>query len=68
MKVFPAFEAQSLFIAGDLGGMLRSPALKRYDFARVPAASAPLPDDVRQLLGWPKRDVYVPGAYQPAQP
>jgi hypothetical protein len=67
-KMISAFESHSRFIAADLGGVLRSPELKRYDFARPAAADAPLPDDIRQLLGWPKRDAYVPGAYQPASP
>lgn len=29
----------------------------------LPASAAPLPDEVRHLLGWQKQDTMPPGAY-----
>ena len=63
----PQFEAHSQMLALDPGAVLQSPDLKNYHPIRALPATAPLPDDIAQLLGWPKQTASVPGAYQPAR-
>ena len=63
----PQFEAHSQVLALDPGAELQSPDLKNYSPIRALPATAPLPDDIAQLLGWPKQTASVPGAYQPAR-
>ena len=63
----PQFEAHSQLLALDPGAVLQSPDLKNYHPIRALPATAPLPDDIAQLLGWPKQTASVPGAYQPAR-
>ena len=66
-QLYPAFEARSQLVAGDLTGALRSPELQHYEPIRRLPVNAPLPAEIQQLLGWPKQDTYAPGAY-PVQP
>lgn len=61
----PQFEAHSQLLDLAPGDVLQSPALKRYAPVRPLPVQSPLPADVVELLGWPKQDAYVPGAYQP---
>jgi hypothetical protein len=44
--------------------VLQSPELRNYAPARALPVKAPLPAKVAELLGWPKQEGYVPGAYQ----
>jgi parallel beta-helix repeat protein len=60
----PAFEAHSQLLTLAPGAVLQSPELRRYAPARVLPVKAPLAAPVVQLLGWPQRNGYVPGAYQ----
>lgn len=62
-KLFPAFEAHSQLINGELWSLLRSPELQRYEPIRRLPVDAPLPPDILQLLGWPRQETYAPGAY-----
>lgn len=61
----PQFEARSLLLPLAPNAVVQSPELRRYAPARpLPPGAAP-PAAVAQLLGWPQRDAYAPGAYQP---
>ena len=62
-EMFPAFDSHSVWLATDLPAVFRSPVLKRYELARSLGVSAPLPDDIVSLLGWPLRDGFAPGAF-----
>jgi hypothetical protein len=61
----PRFEAHSQLLALAPEAVLQSPGLKRYAPVRPLPVKSPLPAEVAALLGWPKQDTYVPGAYQP---
>jgi hypothetical protein len=65
-KLCPPFEAHSKVVTSLLGALFQSPDLSRYELIQdlsLPASAAPLPDEVRHLLGWPKQDAILPGAY-----
>ena len=65
-KLHQQFEAHGKAIASPLGALFQSPDLKRYELIRdlsLPNSAAPMPDEVRQLLGWRKQDTPQPGAY-----
>ena len=65
-KLCPPFEAHSKAITSPLGALFKSPDLKRYELIQdvsLPASAAPMPDEVRHLLDWPKQDTILPGAY-----
>ena len=61
---FPAFEAHGEFFAMGLRSALKSPELKRYALAKPLGQSRPATGDLPRILGLPKREVYLPGAYQ----
>ncbi len=61
--LYPEFEANGQLVVADLGGVLRSPELQYYELIRRLSVVAPLPDDIRKLLGWPQQDAYAPGAF-----
>jgi hypothetical protein len=63
----PDFEANSKVLAADLGGVRRSPELQNYEPSRPLDARSPLPEDIRELLGWPKPDGHALGAYHVAR-
>lgn len=63
----PGFEQGSVDLPGTAGEVLRSPELRNYAPSRALPAASKLPAEVVRLLGWPARDSYVPGAYQPAR-
>jgi parallel beta-helix repeat protein len=61
----PTFEAGSQSLAAEPGTVLRSLELRRLDPIRpLPVQTAP-PAEILTLLGWPARNAYAPGAYQP---
>lgn len=65
-KLCPPFEAHSKVVTSSLGALFQSPDLRRYELIQdfsLPASAAPMPDEVRQQLGWPKQDPILPGAY-----
>jgi hypothetical protein len=62
----PPFEAHSQVVTSSLGALFKSPDLSRYELIQdlsMPESAAPLPDEVRHRLGWPKQDTLLPGAY-----
>jgi len=66
----PQLEAHSQVFSGNLGSLFKSPELGRYEPIRKvegPVSTVPMPEEVRQLLGWPKQDTFAPGAY-PVRP
>lgn len=66
-KLHPAFDAHSVYLNGVAGPLLRSIELGHYEPVAVLPLAVPasaVPAEVVQLLSWPKRDVYQPGAYQ----
>lgn len=65
-KLCPPFEAHSKVITSSLGALFKNPDLKRYELIQdlsLPASAAAMPDEVRHLLGRPKQDTFLPGAY-----
>ena len=65
-RLHPQFEAHSKVVTSSLGALFKSPDLSRYELIQdisLPASATPLPDEVRQLLGWQKQEAIVPGAY-----
>lgn len=62
---FPPFEAHSQVLPLPPGAVLQSLDLKRLTPVRPLPVGSPLPAEIAGLLGWPKQDAYVPGAYQP---
>lgn len=65
----PEFEAHGRVLRSDLRSVFKSPALGQYPWIGAPPGSTttgPLPDEVRQLLGWPKQEPLMPGAYPTA--
>jgi len=65
-KLCPPFEAHSKVITSSLASLFKSPDLSRYELIQdlsLPESAAPIPDEIRRLLGWPKQDTIVPGAY-----
>jgi hypothetical protein len=69
-KLCPPFEAHSQVVTSSVGALFQSPDLNRYELIQdlsLPASAAPLPDEVRQQLGWQKQDKVRPGAY-PTRP
>ncbi len=59
-----------MVVTSSLGALFQSPDLRRYELIQdlsLPASAAPLPDEVRGLLGWQKQDTLLPGAY-PTRP
>jgi hypothetical protein len=65
-KLHPQFEAGSKVVTSSLGALFKSPDLSRYELIQdisLPESAAPMPDEVRQLLGWQKQDTILPGAY-----
>jgi hypothetical protein len=65
-KLCPPFEAHSQVITSSSGTIFQSPDLSRYGLIQdlaLPESAAPLPDEVRQLLGWQKQNTLQPGAY-----
>jgi hypothetical protein len=69
-KLCPQFEAHSQVVTSSLRDLFKSPELSRYELIQdtsLREADVPMPDEVRQLLGWQKRDTMLPGAY-PTRP
>jgi hypothetical protein len=69
-ELCPQFEAHSKVVTSSLRALFKSPDLSRYEVIQdisSPESAAPMPDEVRQLLGWQKQDTILPGAY-PARP
>jgi hypothetical protein len=69
-RLHPEFEAHSKVLTTWLGALFRSPELSRYELIQdvsLPESAAPLPDGIRQLLGWQKQEATAPGAY-PSRP
>ena len=66
-NVLPEFEKHSLYLSNYHGSVFKSVALKKLQlnaaFLRPDAPAVPA--EVVELLGWPKRAQYAPGAYQP---
>jgi parallel beta-helix repeat protein len=60
----PQFEAHSKLLELAPNAVLKSPELRRFAPAIPLTVKAPLPAQIVTLLGWPKQDGYVPGAYQ----
>jgi hypothetical protein len=69
-RLHPQFEARSKVVTSSLEALFKSPELSRYELTQdtsLPESAAPLPDEVRQLLGWQRQEVIQPGAY-PSRP
>jgi hypothetical protein len=69
-RLHPQFEAHSRVVTSWLGALFKSPELSRYELIQdlsLPESAPRLPDEVRQLLGWPKQEAILPGAY-PSRP
>jgi len=62
--LLPQFEAHSRVVDAGAGAQLQSLELKNYRPVGITADASPLPAEVAQLLGWPARSSYLPGAYQ----
>jgi parallel beta-helix repeat protein len=64
-KSYPEFEAHSLYLTNYFGSAFKSPKLGNYELIRSFAepASAPLPAEIRKLLGWTEQESRTPGAY-----
>ena len=65
-QLHPEFEAHSQYLANYPGSVFKSPELGNYEMSRAysgAAAAVPLPAEIQQLLGWPKQEARVPGAY-----
>ena len=65
-RLHPGFEAHSLYLEHHYGAVFRGPELGRYELIQPlaePAAAAPLPPEIQQLLGWSERDAFTPGAF-----
>lgn len=62
-QAVPGVEAKGKALLAYEGAVFRSPALSRYELARVPEGVEPLPvpAEVRKLLGWTEGS-HVPGA------
>ena len=69
-RLYPHFEANSRVVTSSLGALFKSPELSRYELIHdilLAESATPLPEEVRQLLGWQKQEATVPGAY-PSRP
>jgi len=69
-RLYPHFEANSRVVTSSLGALFKSPELSRYELIQdilLAESNTPLPEEVRQLLGWQKHEAIVPGAY-PSRP
>jgi len=67
-RLHPEFEAHSKVVTSSLGALFKSPELCRYELAQdisLPESGTVLPDEVRHLLGWQRREAIRPGAYPP---
>lgn len=62
---FPQFEVHSKSLEFEPRAVLQSPELKNYRPIRVLPVQTHPPADVVKILGWPARENYSPGAYQP---
>lgn len=65
-KLCPPFEAHSQTVTSSLGTLFQSPDLSRYALIQdisLLASVTPMPDEIRQLLGWQRQDPILPGAY-----
>src|ERR1700690_88158 len=62
-KLMPAFEASGHQIDKTPRSTFKGPDLGRYELLEAIPAGAPLPDDIRKLLGWTKDQATTPGAY-----
>jgi hypothetical protein len=69
-KLHPEFAVHSRAFPDYRGPLFRAPELSRFDLlAAFPGANvgSPLPDRVREVLGWKKGANPFPGAYVPAE-
>jgi hypothetical protein len=67
-KLQPAFEAKSQAFVDYRGSLFTAAEIERFELMKeFPAATAaaPLPDSIREKLGWPKDALSHPGAYAP---
>ncbi len=67
-KLEPSFEAKSQAFADYRGSLFQAAEIERFELLKeFPAAgaAAPLPDAIREKLGWPKDAPAHPGAYAP---
>lgn len=60
----PGFEVHSQSLPLDPGAVVRSVELKNFALTRPSPIQAPLPAEIARLLGWPKQNSSIPGAYQ----
>ena len=54
-------------IPASLGGVFRSPVLRRLELTQPLAIEAKTPPEVVKLLGWSEADARTPGAYPAAK-
>jgi hypothetical protein len=69
-ELCPQLETHGKVITSSLAALFKSPDQNRYELIQdlsLPESTAPMPDEVRQLLGWPKQTPTQPGAY-PTRP
>jgi hypothetical protein len=67
-KLQPQFSAHSREFVDYHGPLFKGRELGRYELLRAfpaSASAAPLPAEIRELLGWPKDAPVFPGAYAP---
>ncbi len=64
-RLSPQFETHSHVLNLDLDSVFKSPALGRYELIRDlrSTSAVPLPAGIQELLGWPRQEDLLPGAY-----
>jgi hypothetical protein len=63
-KQVPAFEAGSQQLDRTPRSVFKGPDLSQYELLQIlPGTRAPLPADVRKLLGWTEEEAGSPGAF-----
>ncbi len=66
-RLLPEFAAHDQYLTRQRGAVLRGEQLQRYELlpdSPVRPVAVALPDAVRDLLGWPAAQEFLPGAYQ----
>jgi hypothetical protein len=62
-KLVPAFEANGRQLDHTPRWVFKGPDVDRYELLQAIPGGAPLPADIRKLLGWIENDAGSPGAY-----
>lgn len=62
-QAHPQFEKNSRLLRREVGSVVHSVDLKNFELVADLPATAPLPEDIRKLLGWTEADAKTAGAY-----